>query len=283
MNVFTEMAKSLSPSAYRVFRDDSGGKSFLYFLTLSLVGFILTIVVGLYLPLVAASGIVEKIPEFSMSQDGVLTADYTVDTTNSGRRFIVDTQHNYTYDENTSYVLQTDEGGVMHALFSVPRDEDEFFVIGRNALIVSNDNGINMIEYKDLESETKSKANKTYLLELFKRLTIPVGLVLFVLVALRLAIWNVVNAAMGACISSSMGVKNTFGQLYAMGFRAYTAVYLIKCILFAFHISLPFKTVLGLLITGLILSKGIKNVKAQLDTEADAFDDSESDYAYRLR
>jgi hypothetical protein len=60
-----------------------------------------------------------------------------------------------------------------------------------------------------------------------------------------------------------------------MSLRAYTVVYFVKCILFALWISIPFKSILGLLVTGLVLSKGIKNIKKQLDEEEQAAIDSD--------
>jgi hypothetical protein len=283
MNVFTEMTKSLLPSSYRIFRSDSWGKNFGYFIVVSLIGFIITMVIGVYMQVVGVGGIEQKIPEFSMSDDAVLTADLKVDSEKFGERLIINTDYDYTYDEATGYVLWTDESGVMHVAIDTNSEGGNFVIIGRNASISANENELRVNNYSELDSETLKSINKDSLISFIKKLFIPAVIVLFLLVAIRLALWNLVNTVAAACISSTMGVKNTFGQLYAMSLRAYTVVYFVKCILFAFHISLPFKTVLGMLITGLVLSKGIKDVKAQLDTEADAFDDSESDYAYRLR
>jgi hypothetical protein len=282
MNVFTEMTKSLSPSSYRIFRSESGGKNFGYFIAMSIIGFIITIGIGVYMQFVGAGGLEQKIPEFSMSDDAVLTVDSKVDDEKFGERLIINTDYDYTYDEATGYVLWTDESGVMHTAIDTNTEGGRFLVIGRNTMISADDAELKVTHYSDFDSETLESINKDNFIALIKKLLIPAVVVLLLFVAIRLALWNLVNTAVAACISSTMGVKNTFGQLYAMSLRAYTVVYFVKCILFALWISIPFKTILGLLVTGLVLSRGIKNIKKQLDEEEQAAAAVDSDLMFRM-
>ena len=288
MNIFTEMTKCLSFPTYRVFRSDTGGKNFLYLLVMSLIGFVLTVGVGLYIPFITMgglSGIEENIPYFNMSDDGILTVDYKLSTvTDDNDLFIIDTDSYYTCDEESN-ILYLSGDSVTYEPVEDLNDYGRAIVVSAESFIIC-DNGKGETEelaYSDIPAEYLAKINITSLMELIGKFMIIFIICALLFSFIRLAVWNVVNAAVGACISSSMGVKNTFGQNYAMGLRAYTPMYLICCLLSAFHVGFPFKIIVMLLVTGFILSRGIKAVKRQLDEEEVQLSQMgmDSDLAYR--
>ncbi len=283
MNVFTEMTKCLSFGSYRVFRSNSGGKNFLYLLTLSVIGYILTVVIGLCVPLMnngGFDGLAEEIPAFEMSADGILTVDYELDTTSSSnQRMVIDTDYNYSFDEDTNTIFRNNNGVREDMLDAY--GYRQVVVISRNALVAQNEGEVTVMQYSEIPAEYLEKINVPSLIELLKKLFVIFLIAAFVFYIVRLAVWNIVNAAIGACISSSMGVKNTFGQLYSMSLRAYTLPYLVSCLLVLLKIHVPFKLVLVLLATGFILSRGIKAIKAQMQAEEAQNISIDSDSAFR--
>lgn len=288
MNIFAEMTKCFSFNSYRLFRCDTAGKNFLYMLVMTAVGFLLTVCVGIYMPLAAMGGMAgfaKDIPEFSLSDDGILYIDYKLDVAEGNSRVIIDTDYNYNYDEFTDTIFRNNNGTAETVVDCSQYGQSA--VIGRNMLIACDDENygdrIKKIEYTEIPTEYRSYINLQSLIELFESLlkyfTIAMPFIIFI----RLAIWSMINAALGGCISSAMKVKNSFGQLYSMGLRAYTPVYFVFCLLAAFHVSIPFKPIILLIATGFILSGGIKAIKRQLEEEAQAAQqpDFDSDLAYR--
>ena len=283
MSIFKEMAQCLSFPKYRLFRADTAGKNFGYIIVLSIVCFLLTAVVGIYVPYKTMGGtdkISEHLPEFSMSPDGVLTVEQTVNhETSDGTRFVVDTSYDVNYDKSSG-VVYDDLGNEILA----KNDYNKFVVVAANAAVVKNDNGeVQQVDYKSIPAEYIGKINKATVLELINKFMLWLMVFLFVFIIIRLAVFNIVNAGISAIISSSMGVKNTFGQLYSMSLRAYTPVYIVKCVMSMLHLSL-LQNIIGLVVTGLIMSKALKTIKQQLEEEKArdiAQVDNFSDLSYR--
>ncbi len=278
MNIFAEMGKSLSFSNYRLYRSDRGGKNFLYLLMLSIIGFIIVVMLGFYVPVMLNGGIesfLDEVPDFSMSSDGILTIDHEpIDSvTDENQRLVVDTGYEYGYDDSTGTIYRIigyadDASGYTTEDVIDVSQYSQSAVISKNALVMYQQGQCEVLEYNEIPANILSKISNEGLLELIKSMAIIITVIVFFAFIIRLALWNIVNAAIGAIISSNMGVKNTFGQNYAMALRAYTPVYLVSCILVAFGISVPFKWVIMLLVTGFILSKAIKTIKAQLEKDA---------------
>ena len=297
MNIFAEMGKSLSFSNYRLYRSDSGGKSFLYLLMLAIIGFIIVVMLGFYAPIMTDGGFksfLDEVPDFSMTSDGILTIDHgPIDSvTDENQRLIVDTEYEYGYDDSTGTIYRVvgsadDAAGYMTEDVIDVSEYSQSAVISKNALVMYQQGQGEMLEYNEIPAEILSKINNEGLLELITNFAIIITVIVFFVFIIRLALWNVVNAAIGAIISSNLGVKNTFGQNYTMALRAYTPVYLASCILVAFGISVPFKWVIMLLVTGFILSKAIKTIKEQIEKDAaeaamtDAAPNADSDLMFR--
>ncbi len=284
MNIFTQMTKSLSFPAYRIFRSSTGGKNFLYLFTLAVIGYIISVGIGIALPAYSADGIdnlTEELPFFEMSPEGVLTVDLQHDeVTDENQRFILDTTRNYGYDEESKTVY-IDNGGVREDVFFTD-DYNQSLVIGRNMAFANSEGEAIPLVYSELPLEWLEKINTVFLIKFIKTLFAIFLAVAFIFYIIRLSVWNLVNTAVGAVISSTMGVKNTFGQLYSMSLRAYTIPYLLSNLLLLLGIYIPFKTIIMLIATGFILSKGIKSVKNQLDEEAaQSLNVDSSDLAFR--
>ncbi len=284
MNIFTQMTKSLSFPAYRIFRSSTGGKNFLYLFTLAVIGYIISVGIGIALPAYSADGIdnlTEELPFFEMSPEGVLTVDLQHDeVTDENQRFILDTTRNYGYDEESKTVY-IDNGGVREDVFFTD-DYNQSLVIGRNMAFANSEGEAIPLVYSELPLEWLEKINTVFLIKLIKTFFAIFLAVAFIFYIIRLSVWNLVNTAVGAVISSTMGVKNTFGQLYSMSLRAYTIPYLLSNLLLLLGIYIPFKTIIMLIATGFILSKGIKSVKNQLDEEAaQSLNVDSSDLAFR--
>jgi hypothetical protein len=278
MGVFKEMTRCLSFQNYRLYRTSTGGKNFLYLLMLSIIGFVLTIILGVCVPYAIEGGssvILDKCPQFSMSSDGVLTVDGDYDINDGDTRFIVNTDYNIECDEENGIVYR-DNGGELEELLDA-KSSSNTIVIGANRSVLNTDGELVQMDYTNFSTKTRAKINNEGLADsvdfFFKALVI----LAFFFCIIRFAIWNIVNAIMGGVISSSMGVKNTFGQNYSMGMRAYTLPYIISCLCDAFNVGVPFKSVLVLCATGFILSRGIKAIKTQLEEEQQTELDTSSD------
>lgn len=288
MNIFAEMTKCLSFENYRLFRSNRGGKNFLYMLLMAIICYVLTIVVGVFGVIIKNGGfdsLKEDIPAFSMSSDGILTAESKFDeVSDSNQRIIVDTESFYDYDDESGAVYQYTADGYANEFCNI-YDYRQFVAITNDCIIfyqTQDNEGINCLYYEDIPQEYLKWINTDGLIELIKRLSIAFAIAAFFFVFIRLALWNIVNAGLMAILGSSKGVKNTFGQLYSMALRAYTPAYLVCCLVLAFHIPVPFKTILSLLATGFIMSKALKTLKEQeMETAAMAVSTDDSDAMFR--
>lgn len=288
MNIFAEMTKCFSFKSYRLFRCDTAGKNFLYMLVMTAIGFLLTVCVGIYMPLAnmgGLDGIAEEIPDFSLSDDGLLYIDYQLDFGDGDTKVVIDTDYNYNYDESTDTIFRNNNG-VREDVIDCSQ-YGQSAAVGKNMAVMcddtSTDERVKKLEYTEIPVEYRSYINRDMLMELAKKLLTYFTIAMPFIIFIRLAIWSMVNAALGGCISSAMKVKNNFGQLYSMGLRAYTPVYFVFCLLSAFSVSVPFKPIILLIATGFILSGGIKAIKRQLEEEEQAAQqpDFDSDLAFR--
>jgi hypothetical protein len=235
---------------------------------LSIIGFILTIVFGICVPYAMEGGssvISDKFPQFSMSSDGILTVDGDYDINDNDTRYIVNTDYTIECDEENGIVYR-DNGGVREELLDA-KSSDNTFIIGANRAVLNNNGELIQIDYTNFSTKTRAKINNEGLadtLDFFVKLLVILAFFFYII---RLSVWNVVNAIMGVVIGNSMGVKNTFGQNYSMGLRAYTLPFIVSGLFSAFKVTIPFKTLWVLCATGFVLSRGVKAIKTQLEEE----------------
>lgn len=288
MNVFAEMTKSLSFENYRLFRSDRGGKNFLYLLLMTVICYLLTIVLGVFSPVIKKGGfdfLKDELPAFSMSEEGILTIDGKFDeTSSSNQRVIIDTDSFFAYDEESGTVYKYGSDGSEQE-FCNAFDYRQFVVVAADCIIMyqAQDNeGIMCLDYMDIPQEYLNIINTDSLVELIKKLAVVFAIVAFIFIFIRLVLWNIVNTGLMAILSSSKGMKNTFGQLYSMSLRAYTVPYLVCCLIAAFSIPVPFKTLLALMATAFIMAKALATLKRQEEeTAALAVSTQDSDAMFR--
>lgn len=288
MNIFAEMAGCLSFKNYRLFRSDRGGKNFGYMLIMTIICYLLTVVVGVFGSVIKKGGfdfLKEEIPAFSMSEEGILTIDGKFDeTSSSNQRVIVDTDSFFDYDEESGTIYKYGMDGSSQELCNA-FDYRQFVVVSADCAIMyqaQDTEGINCLYYEDIPQEYLSVINTDSLVELIKKFAVIFAVVAFIFILIRLAVWNIVNAGLMAILSSSKGMKNTFGQLYSMALRAYTPAYLVCCLVSAFSIPIPFKTILAMIATAFIMTKALKTLKEQEEeTAALAVSTQDSDAMFR--
>lgn len=278
MGVFKEMTRTLSFESYVQFRKSRSGKNFLYILVLSLICWLLTVVVswGIFFA-VHGAYLMESIPYFSMSSEGIFTVEESIDETDDNDRIVIDTSYEYSYDPENGNIYRNLSG--VSEFFMNADDYGQFFVIGSNSVIVNTDDLDEVFEYQysDIPVRYLEMINTGFLISVIKKIIIIVGIIAFFFIFIRLTLWNIVNGVLAAVIGSGMGMRNSFGQLYSMALRAYTPVYLVCCIASAAGFGIPFKTIICLVVTGIILAKAMKVIRETEESNGEIITDIPSD------
>ncbi len=258
MNIFAELVHSIYDfRSYSGYRRNKAGKVFLYGLLLSLVYFLVSLFLPMFVSIAGVGGFAnmvrEAIPDFTL-ENGRLWVEEPVDIQQydayqGGICFRVDTDNPITESVTDVDLLAFDRVLILDAEHGIVKAE------GGSVLRFS---------YEDFDIGNWDR--ETFLKEIVPFIPFVLWIVLVIVVCAGFFAFFAgafVTASIGSIISAFMGCRLKFGELYKLAVYARTPAMIIKSVYSWIPVVIPYFYVINFGISAFYMWKAIQYIKEE--------------------